>query len=290
MRDTRSGQNTERKRASVQRKCVSSNTTRDQRHGNCSSQPPAASFSSTLLAFFRCPDLSLCGCQLVRVPHPIAFFLHPDSSLPWSPEASFPTQSLFFPRSHLSLPLQSPEGDRPSLSFHILIHFSLCGPQLVSACTRLLSFHVLTSPTLYNLQLVSAPCSAAFFHVLTHHSLCGPQLMGIRRLVAFFLCPNSSLPLRSPEDAPCLAASFPFPGKSLVVPLAWSLSFHVLTRPSLQSPDCFFLCHRCFTIGVFLPRPSPSCCTPNLPAEEVWITQASRLDTCSALGHGRYDD
>jgi len=160
----------------------------------------------------------------------------------------------------------------------------------VSACTWLLSLHVLTSPSLYNLQLVSAPCSATFFSCPDaslplwsppheYPSLC--CFLFMPRLV-----PPSAVSRGCPLLSHFLSVSWQVPG----VPLAWSLSFHVLTCPSHQSPDCFFLCLRCFTIGIFLPQPSPSCCTPNLPAEEMWITQASKLDTCSALGHGRCDD
>ena len=153
------------------------NTTHDQRHDNCVQVNQVSPAASLLLTFFRCPDSSLCGCQLVSAPYPIAFFWCPDPSLPQSSESELPHSVTFFLSS---LPLTC------SLSFRIL-HLSLCGPQPMSACIWLLSFHV-----------------------LTHPSLCGPQLMIIHHSVAFFLCPDLSLSLRSPED-PCLVSSFLFP-------------------------------------------------------------------------------
>jgi len=125
-----------------------------------------------------------------------------------------------------------------SLSFHILIHLSLCGPQLVSACTQLLSFHVLTSPSLYNLQLVSAPCSAAFFS-----------------------CSDASLPLWSPPHEHPLLSCFLFMPR--------------LVPPSVVSRGCPLL-SRFLSVSWQVPGGAP-CLVTFFPCPDLSFPPVSRL-------------
>ena len=132
--------------------------------------------------------------QTVSAPSLVTFFLCPDLSLPpLSSESEF----------HLLGCL---------LSVSWLIPPSAMSRMWVPL-TWLLSFHVLTCPPLCHIQDVSAP-----------------------HLVAFFPCPDLSLPLLSPAgECPLLSCflSMSWLVSRKWVPLAWSLSFHILTCPSL---------------------------------------------------------
>jgi len=80
-----------------------------------------------------------------------------------------------------------------------------------------------------------------FFCVLTCTSLCGLQGVSALPLVDFFLCPDLCLPLWPPGSECPLFCSFlsvfslvpPSVVSSWYVPVAWSLSFHILTCASL---------------------------------------------------------
>ena len=223
-----------------------------------------------------CP--SLCALQYVSAPHLVASFLCLDKSLSlWSPGSKCPLLGHFVSMSWQVPSVVSREWVPLawSLSFHVLTSPSLCYLQGVSApssvasfpcpdkslplwppgCKCLLLSHFLSTicPNKF-FPLLSQVCKCPLaqslcFHILMSPSLCHLQEVSAPCLVAFFLCPDKSLPLVSRKW----------------VPLAWSLYFHALTSPSLcglqeVSAPClvtFFLCP-----DKSLPLWSPGCECP----------------------------
>ena len=177
--------------------------------------------SSPLDIFIQCPDKSsLCRLQFVSAPRSVAFFPCPDKLPPGCLQhVGFLGSDTLFPcpdRTILPLSL----GRQCPLLFFF--------------------FRVLTSPFPYRLQFVSAPQSISFF-IITCLSLCCLQVVSTPLLVAFFMCPEKSLPLSSagsecPWISHFLSANSkvcPSAVSSWCVPLVRSITFHALTSLSL---------------------------------------------------------